>query len=165
VGVAKKGETMKLLVCLLLMVTFIPGALGQVIATCKDPAGYANYHHNGLISKRDAGFSKDKISGGITTIQRLENGEYDILFIDTRKQIISTKNDGGTILLMRHGKKDATFLSMYPGRVIELYTVYTDSDGINRFDILTSKGGDAMPIHKSSIMSGVCTDFNLQVIK
>jgi hypothetical protein len=65
------------------------GADGQVIATCSEPEGYAHYHHSGLVPKRESGFQKDRISGGLTTLQQLENGELDVLIVDTRKQVIS----------------------------------------------------------------------------
>ncbi len=140
-------------------------ACAEAVAVCSDPVGQAYYHRTPLVSKKDSGFQQDKITGGLTTLQQLENGEYDILIVDTRKQVISFRQDGGNILLLRRGKNDATFLVIFPGMTIELYTFYTDADGIKRFDMLQSKGGDGMPIHKSSVMTGVCSEMNLDLIK
>jgi hypothetical protein len=140
-------------------------AYSQVIATCANPEGYANYHYHGLAQKKDSGFIKDRISDGLTTLQRLSDGSYDVLFVDVRKQVISFKNDGAKILLLHRGSNDATFLVAVPGTVIELYTFYIDADGVKRFDFLQSKGGDGMLVHKSAVMTGLCSELNLQWIK
>lgn len=141
------------------------GAIAKVVAVCSDPGGHAYYHYSGLVSKQESGFAKDKITGGLTTFQRLENGEFDVLIVDVRKQVISYRNDGARVLLLRHGTNDATFLVVIPGKVIELYTLYIDSEGEKRFDLLQSKGGDGMPIHKSSVMTGRCSHIDLGAAK
>ncbi len=105
-----------------------------VVATCSDPEGHAYYHFAGLLSKQQSGFEKDKITGGLTTLQRLESGEFDILIVDIRKQVISYRNDGGRVVLLRRGTNDATFLVVFPGMVIELLTFYTDAEGIKALD-------------------------------
>lgn len=142
-----------------------PLADAQVVATCSDPEGHAYYHHTGVVPKQKSGFSTDRITGGLTTLQRLENGEFDVLIVDSRKQVISYKNDGGRVVLLRKGSSDATFLAVFPGMVIELYTFYVDADGVKRYDFMQSKGGDHMPIHKSTLMSGTCSHLNLNAAK
>ncbi len=139
--------------------------LAQAVATCSNPDGYANYHYRPPMAKRESGFQKDRVSGGLTTLQRLDSGEYDILIVDVRKQVISLRQDGGAIRLLRRGKSDATFLVFFPGMAIELYTFYVDAGGENRFDILQSKGGDNAPIHKSAVLSGSCSMINLDLIQ
>jgi len=106
-----------------------PGA-AQVIAKCGQLEGYANYQNRPPVPRSKSGFQKDEITGGLTTLQKLSNGEYDILIVDARKQVISFKQDGGKILLLRQGKSDSTFLAIFPGMAIELYTFYRDADGI-----------------------------------
>ena len=139
-------------------------AHAQAVAICSDPAGYGYYHHTPQVPKNESGFVKDKITGGLFTLQRLEGGKFDILYADGRKQIVSTRNDGGDVILLRRGIVDATFLVYYPGMTIELYTFYTDAGKVSRFDIMQSKGGDGLPIHKSSVMSGICSEVNLHLI-
>jgi hypothetical protein len=123
------------------------------------------FHNYSLVARDKSGFRKAAITGGLTTLQRLENGEYDILFVDVRKQIISYQQDGALVKLLRRGANDATFLVVFPGMTIELYTFYMDADGARRFDILQSKGGDQMPIHESTVMTGTCSQINLNLIK
>lgn len=141
------------------------GISAQPIATCSEAEGYAYYHHTLLVLKAKSGFEKDKIGGGLFTIQLLDNGEYDVLFVDVRKRIISFKQDGGFVQLVRKGASDATFLLIFPGMVIELYTIYVDASGAKKFDLLQSKGGDGMPVHKSSVMTGLCSEMNLQLLR
>lgn len=136
----------------------------QVVANCGQLEGYSHYPYRPPVPKNQSGFQKDRITGGVTTLQKLPNGEYDILIVDARKQLISYKQDGGKILLLRRGRSDSTFLINFPGMVIELYTFYRDSDGVSRFDVMSSKGGDRMPIHKSSVMTGQCSELNLHLI-
>jgi hypothetical protein len=142
-------------------------ASAQEITSCKDPKGHGYFHHHpgGLMSKSESGWSEEKITGGITTLKKLPDGNYDILIVDIRKRIISFRQDGGEIILLRKGADDATFLHMYPGNVIELYTFWRDNEGKYRFDMLQSKGGAAMQIHKSSVMTGYCSEINFEMIK
>jgi hypothetical protein len=136
----------------------------QVIATCSNPDGYAYYHHAGAVSKKNSGFEKDKISGSMTTIQKMPDGSYDILIVDARKKIMSMTQDGGKVLMLRKGAKDATFLLYFPGNAIELYTFWMDGEGQTKYDYLASKGGDITPIHKSAVMVGRCDGINFNLI-
>jgi hypothetical protein len=135
------------------------------IATCSDLRGYANYHHAGLVPKEKSGFQDDKITGSLSTLARLGDNEYDLLFVDVRKTIISTRQSGGIVTLLRKGTREATFLVAYPGSVIELYTFYKDASGTDRYDLLQSKGGDGAPIHKSALMTGTCSILNLNLVQ
>jgi hypothetical protein len=137
----------------------------QAVAICSDPGGQAFYHHMPMLPKTESGFQQDRITGGFTTLQRLENGKYDILITDARKQVISSRHDGARVLLLRRGKADATFLVAYPGGSIEIYTFYADAGNVRRFDLLSSKGGDRALVHKSSVMTGECSELNLQLVK
>jgi hypothetical protein len=135
----------------------------DTVATCKEPSGYSYYHEGGMLSKKDSGFTKDKITGGLMTLVRIGPKEYDLLFVDASKSITSTKQDGGRMQLLRRGKNDATFLAVYPNST-ELFTFYKEENsGSERFDMLQSKGG-AMPIHKSTVMTGSCSGLRLNLL-
>jgi hypothetical protein len=138
--------------------------LAQTITNCRNPEGYAYYNYSGAISKKDSGFQKDKITGGITSFIKLPDGKFDIAIVDTRKQIISFTQDGGRIALVRNGKKDATFLHFHPGMVIEVYSFWIESDGKAKFSMIQSKGGDSMPIHKSAVLVGDCDVINFTLL-
>jgi len=139
-------------------------SIAEIIADCKNPDGYAYYHNAGIVSKKDAGFRNDKITGGLTSIVKLPDGKFDILIVDIRKTIISLSQDGGKIVLLRRGVKDATFLHVSPGMVTEIYTLWVDAEGKFKYDLLQNKGGDSMPIHKSAVMVGDCSPINFELI-
>jgi hypothetical protein len=58
------------------------------IARCSNPTGKSYYPYLGLMNKEDSGWVDDGITGGITSLVRNENNEYDILFVDASKQIV-----------------------------------------------------------------------------
>lgn len=137
----------------------------QVITSCQNPKGTGFYHHHGPISSSESGWKDEKITGGITTLNKMADGKYDILIVDARKSVLSFRQDGGEVILLRKGTNDATFLHMYPGMVIELYTFWKDANGKFRFDMLQSKGGDGLQIHKSTVMVGECSFIDFSLIK
>lgn len=136
----------------------------QTVASCGEVEGYAYYHYSALVSKKNSGFDKDKITGGITTFQKMADGSFDILIVDTRKKIISMVQEGGKVVLLRKGAKDATFLLYFPNNSIEIYTIWIDNDGQFKYDYLSSKGGDATGVHKSSVMVGRCNEIDLSLL-
>jgi hypothetical protein len=144
--------------------TQLTSAYAQTVANCGSVEGYAYYHYSGLVPKKSSGFDKDKITGGMTTFQRTPDGSYDILVVDSRKKIISMVQDGGKVVLLRKGAKDATFMLYFPNNSIEIYTLWTDGEGHLKYDYLSSKGGDATGIHKSSVMVGRCDEINFNLI-
>ena len=151
---------------MLLLVSVFSTSLthAQAITSCKNPEGYAYFHYSGRVSKAESGFTKDKITGGMVTLQKISENKYDILFVDIYKEIISAVGDGGNVVLLRRGKTDATFMHSHPGRVIELFTFWIDTGGLAKYDLIQSKGGDLMPIHKAAILVGTCGPINFMLI-
>ena len=145
-------------------ILFSSTLFAQTIANCKNPEGFAYFHHAGIVPKKDSGFQKDKITGGLTSLVKLPDGKFDIVIVDIRKEIISMTQDGGRVALLRRGSKDATFLHFHPGMVTEIYTFWIDAEGKAKFDLLQSKGGDKMRIHKSSVMVGDCSSIDFDLI-
>ena len=151
---------------ILLLVSVFSTSLmhAQTITSCKNPEGYAYYHYSGQVPKANSGFTKDKITDGMVTLQKVGEKQYDILFVDTYKEIISSVGDGGKVVLLRRGKTDATFMISYPGKAIELYTFWIDTDGLSKYDLIQSKGGSSSPIHKAAILVGTCGPINFKLI-
>jgi len=136
----------------------------QTIAQCGKTEGYALYHYSGIVKKKDSGFTKDTISDGLNTLVKISDGKYDILMVDARKKIISLTQEGGTIILLRKGINDATFMHFYQDRVIEIYTFWNDGDGKAHYDLIQSKGGDYLPLHKSAVLTGDCERIDFKLI-
>ena len=148
---------------LVIFIGFTGSVFADKIASCNNASGYSNYHHAGILGKKQSGWTEDKIIGGIFTVIKNNETEYDILFTDASKTIISSKEDGGDVMPIRAGDSDVTFVVIYPGKTMELWTFYIEKDGRGRFDLLQSKGGDLLQ-HKSTVMSGNCSFINLKAI-
>lgn len=148
------------------LIVFLGASVSQAqsITSCKNPEGYAYHHYSGPVPKASSGFTKDKITGGMVTLQKIGEKQYDILFVDANKQIISAVGDGGKVMLLRKGKTDATFVHYFSGKVVELYTFWIDAEGVPTYDLVQSKGGDLMPIHKSAVMVGTCTQIKFELL-
>jgi hypothetical protein len=132
-------------------------AFSQELATCKEPAGYAYFPKRRLVTAKDAGWQKDKISAGLFTLRKVGEADYDILYVDATKQVHSTKGEGGVVKLLRSGDSEMTFILFYPGSTIELYTFMRDSTGLNQLGILTSRGGDGLVQYKQSALVANCS--------
>ncbi len=133
------------------------------IAQCSNPSGKAYYPYLGLLDKKSSGWTDDKITGGITTLQKLGPNEYDILFVDASKQIISSRQDGGRVLLLSRGQNDVSVLVIYPGKTVEVYTFLIDKAGKAEYVQVTTRGGDAVMIAKATVMRGDCQFVNLKL--
>lgn len=127
------------------------------IASCSNPIGKSYYPELGLITKKDAGWSDDKITGGITKLSKLANGKYDILFVDATKQIISSTEDGGSVLMLSKGDNVVSFIVIYPGKTAEIYTFLKNKSGVMEYIQITSRSGNGVLITKSTLMRGVCS--------
>lgn len=130
------------------------------IASCSDPEGHAYFPEIGIVGKKDSGWSVDKITGGITKLVKLSEGEFDILFVDATKDIISAKGDGATIIPLNRGESVFSVLVVYPGKTAEIYTFLQDTSGKLEFLQTTSRAGDGVPITKAGVMRGTCSYIN-----
>jgi len=148
---------------LLLLVAFSPIAVAQNVTTCRAPKGYSYYHYHGLTQKNSSGFTEDTLSNGVFTIKKVDSETFDILYIDARKTITSSVADGAVVRLLRRGKSDATFITIYNQSAIDLYTIWLDKDSKPKLDLIVSRGGDLLLLHKSGVLVGDCDpiDFSL----
>jgi hypothetical protein len=131
-------------------------AMAQDVTTCRAPKGYSYYHYQGLTSKDDSGFAEDKLSNGVFTIKKIGNETFDILYVDSRKTVTSSVADGAIVRLLRRGKADATFITIYSGSAIDLYTIWVDKESRPKFSLILSRGGDSTLLHKSGVLVGDC---------
>lgn len=127
------------------------------IASCQKPEGYSYYPFIDPVPKGKSGWTDDKTTAGKTTLVKIGN-DYDILYTDsTGRGIISSKADGGTIVLLRKTSKDIAVLVAYQN-VAQIYTFWRANDGKYQYSEVSSKGG---VISKSSAMVGTCEYVNL----
>ncbi|WP_246022999.1 hypothetical protein [Cognatilysobacter terrigena] len=127
------------------------------IAACSDPSGKGYFPETGIVKKADSGWQDEKITGGITKLPKIAEGEYDILFVDTRKDIISARGDGGTVIPLNRGEKSFSVLVVYPGKTAEVYTFLENASGGLEYLHTLSRAGDGVLITKASVMQGKCS--------
>lgn len=131
------------------------------IAQCSNPSGKGYYPNIGLVSKGQSGWEDEKITNGLVSLVKNDTNEYDILFVDATKRIVSSRNDGGEVIMLSRGAKSVSFLVVYLGQTAEVYTFLIDNSGKPEYIHVTSRAGDAVMITKASVMRGDCAFVNL----
>lgn len=135
----------------------------QEIASCGAASGHAYFHSSAIVPADKAGWQKDAITGGVTTIVRKDDGKYDILVLDATKQIKSLRDEGGEVMLVRASPTEAAFLYVNT-TTVEIYAVWKDAAGRPRMDLLQSKGFPAL-VGKGSLLVGSCSLLDLSALK
>lgn len=148
----------KLLVGFFMVLSFNAYAID--IAQCSNPSGKSYYPELGLLTKKNSGWTDDKITGGLIKLSKIGKDKFDISFVDTTKRIISSVEDGGTVLLLSRGEADISFLVVYPGKTAEIYTFLINKSGKSEYIQMTSRGGSEVMIAKATLMRGDCEYIN-----
>ena len=91
---------------------------------CGASKGWSYYFAGGLVSDEKAGFSKDAITGGKTTLVVDDDGNGDVLFIDATGALGSAKQQGGEVIVLNTNDiAGMNWLLMYPDGVLENYAL------------------------------------------
>ncbi len=156
-----------LVICLLVAST---SCFGKIVAQCNNPKGFGYYPYMGLVPEKSedgihAGWNEDTISDGIFQLNMIDEKNFDILFVDATKQIVSSVADGGVVIKNSSGEDSATFLVIYPMKTIEIYTFVKNKNGKFEYMHVTSRSGDEVPIIKTSLMRGDCQTIDFSEIK
>lgn len=152
------------LVTALLALLFNTAAHAEDIAACSDPTGKGYFPEIGLVTKEDSGWEDEKITGGITKLTKLGENQYDILFVDMRKDIISARDDGGTVIPLNRGENAFSVLVVYPGKTAEVYTFLKSTSGDLEYLHTLSRAGDQVVITKATVMRGTCSYINFEAL-
>lgn len=134
------------------------------IAQCSNPSGKGYFPYLGKVAKKSAGWDDEKITGGIVTLSKIGVDEYDIRFVDSTKRIISSKEDGGKVILLYRGEQEVSVLVVYR-QTVEAYNFYVDKAGKAEYTNVISRAGDGVMISKASVMRGDCQFVNLNLIR
>ena len=134
--------------------------LAEDIASCSNPVGKGYFPEIGLVTKDNSGWSDEKITGGLTKVTKIAENEYDVLFVDATKEIISARQDGGRVLVLNRGEDVFSLLVVYPGTTAEVYTFLRTTSGELEYVHTLSRGGDGVAITKASVMRGECSYIN-----
>ncbi len=147
-------------VAFLVLAVLSPPLCAADIASCSNPSGKGYFPETGVVTAKDSGWSEEKITGGITKLSKRSDNEYDILFVDIRKEIISARQDGGQVMLLNRGKNVVSVLVVYPGKTAEVYTFLKTNSGKLEYIHTLSRAGDGVLITKASVMRGDCDYIN-----
>ena len=150
---------------LVVFLIFSSNSYSVDIAECSNPSGKAYYPETGLVNKSDSGWNNnERITSGLTKLIKTDKDKFDILFVDARKKIISTVEDGGRILKLNRGKDLISFLVVYPSGTAEILTFLINKSGKAEYMDVLSRGGDGVLITKGSVMRGDCDYINFKDI-
>ena len=152
-------KTMKIALLLVAAHLAAPPAMSQPvnaneIASCSNPQGQAFIPLRGDNPKNTAGWQKDGIASGRITLAKAGGDKLDILYIDSRRQLMSVIRDGGKILPIRATESEISVLAVSDD-LTEIYTFWRNKEGKLEFSMLQSRGGKA-PNPKTSLMVGSC---------
>lgn len=139
-------------------------ALAGTVAACGPQKGMAYYPAAGLVPKGQDGWSEDQITTGSTTLSQDAGGKFDILFKDARGEILSARDDGGDVIILRSSENEITALVAYPGgaQAAEIYSFIREVDGKAKMLQLSSKGLSAtVAVPKAGVYVADCTTLAL----
>jgi hypothetical protein len=131
-----------------------PLAHAEVLASCSSKIDHPYYANVGPINQSNSGWQVGS-SSGTFTLEKNENGTFDITYIDATETVRSVTNDGGSIKLIRNTPFEKALLIQYPDARIEIYSFIKTNNNKNIMTIMTSSGGPM--IYKSSVESGDCS--------
>jgi hypothetical protein len=156
---------MKTILLGLILITLSTSAFATDIATCSNPSGKTYFPYLGNITKNKSGWYDDEIKGGITQVTVDDKGLYDVLFVDATKKIISSRKDGGEVLLYAIGRTSFGLVVIYPQKTVETYSFVKNNDGALEYFQTTVRAGDSVHLVKGSLLRGTCSFINFNGLK
>lgn len=142
---------------LILIVLGISNALADIVTKCDAPKGYSYFIEGKLIQKKEAGWSKDGISNGYFIVTRDKEGSYDIIFNDVTKRTISSREDGGEIVVVSKSNEHLVLVVAYPDLNIETWFFKINQNGMGELSMSQARYGDAATMNKHSLMIASCS--------
>ena len=147
---------------LLFLLIFPNLAFATIIAACSNPAGYAYFPNYGLIQERDSGWTDDAITGGITQLVQEENGDFDIMVLDSTQTIYSSRNEGAMVIPFSFNESQVSVLVVFMGETVETYSFIKTASGKNEFLMTQNRTKGVIP--KFSLYRGECSFVNLDFV-
>ena len=146
-----------LLTSTILLALGVSNATAGVVTRCEGPEGYAYYFSGPLVPKNDAGWKKDGVTKGSYLVTRDAAGEYDIIFTDALNRTISSREDGGQVVMVSHSDDRLILIVHYPEMNVELWYFSIDRSGIGKVTVSQARYGSEALFNKHSLMTAVCS--------
>lgn len=136
-------------------IVWVSNANAQTITECGDSEGYAYYFAGGVVPQQEAGMRKDAVTGGRIIILNFENNEVDLILKGATGSTVSTKRQGGKIVVLPSGKGIIALSVFFDGgSTVETYLFQLDKGG-NGTVVYTRMVSTEM-MSKQSLMQSHC---------
>jgi len=151
------GKMIKLLFTLLLLLPDVPSALADVVTKCDSPQGYSYFIPGSRVHKKDEGWVQDGISNGSYLVTRDADGQYDIIFTDAVNRTISSREDGGKIIVISESDKQLVLVVAYPEMNVETWYFRINQSGVGELTVSQARYGKEAIINKHSLFKAICS--------
>ena len=118
---------------------------------CGESAGWSYYFPGGLVKEEMAGFQKDAITGGKTTLIWDGTNEGDVLYLDSTGRMASSSAEGGAVLVISAGE-GVNWLIMHSEGTLENYALHLPSMKVAAWRNTVGNGAVA----KNSVLIADC---------
>lgn len=155
---------MKILKKIILIVTLTliaDKSFAETLASCSGESGQAYFPESSLVTGKDAGFTKDDVTGGLTSLIFNDKGEFDILYKDASGEIQSSKDDYGNVELLAFGDDNITILVRYFFETTEIFDFYKKPNQKLEYTHTVVKPYNTL-LPKSAVYVGECSKLDLK---
>ena len=132
-------------------------AQSPVVTRCTAPAGHGYFYPGLLVKGKDAGWQQERIPKGQYLLLRDIDGAYDIVFSDSLNRTISSKGDGGQIIVVNDSGGRLVLLVNYPEMNVETWIFTLDERGTGTATVSQARYGEAALIKKHTLMAAACS--------
>jgi len=132
-------------------------AFAELVTKCGSSKGYSFYPQGGLVSNKDAGWTEDAISNGSFLVTKTKKGEYDVIFSDASGRTISSRDDGGEVILISKSKANLILLVAYPQMNVVTYYFRIDQRGVGDVSYSSARYGEAAMVNKHGLLVAACS--------
>ncbi len=131
-------------------------ALAEFISiNCGASSGYAHYFEGGFVSKKNAGFTEDKIpSGQISLTFDTEKRDGDILTKDATGVLKSASSQGAMVSVIPASNKGFNWFAVYEDGTLEIYSYNIQSNKVASY---RNTVGNSQ-VAKNSLMIASCNE-------
>jgi hypothetical protein len=121
-----------IIINLIVLVLGASSALADVVTKCNSPQGYSYFIAGTAVPKKEAGWVQDSISKGSYLLTHDADGKYDIIFSDALNRTISSREDGGDVIVVSKSDNHLVLVVAYPEMNVETWYFRIDRSGATR---------------------------------
>lgn len=138
-------------------------ACAETLANCSGESGQAYYPESTLVKGKEAGFVKDDVTNGLTTLTFNDRGEFDVLFKDSSGKIQSSRDGNGVVELIAFGDDNITIIIRYLFETTEIFDFYKLPNKKIEYSHTVVKPYNTL-LPKAAVYIGECSMLNVKPI-